>query len=121
LTQADVAHRTGTSIGYITLLEKGRRHPSKNVLVKLADVLGLDRRELFFCANPQTEILVSQQKASGTQSAWDQFSNDRNLRKIHKVSGDEMRTLSEVALMGDVRAPQDYLFILNTIRHALGK
>jgi transcriptional regulator with XRE-family HTH domain len=121
LTQADVANRIGMSSGYIGLLEKGGRHPSKNVLIKLADVLGLDRRELFFCTNPQTEVLVFQQKQSGTRSAWDQFSNDRNLRKIHNVSRDELRTLSQVALMGEVRSPQNYLFILNTIRHALGK
>jgi hypothetical protein len=103
------------------MLEKGGRHPSKNVLVKLADVLRLDRRELFFSANPETKILVSDRKPSSAPSAWDLFSNDRNLRKVHKVSDDEMRTLSQVALMGEVRSPQDYLFILNTIRHALAK
>jgi DNA-binding XRE family transcriptional regulator len=48
LTQADIARRIGTSAGYITMLEKGGHHPSKNVLIKLADVLRLDRRELFF-------------------------------------------------------------------------
>jgi transcriptional regulator with XRE-family HTH domain len=121
LTLADVAHRIGTSIGYITRLEKGSRHPSWKVVVKLSDVLGLDRRELFFSANPETEILVSDQKPSGTPSAWDVFSNDQNLRKIHHVTDDELRTLSQVALMGEVRSAQDYLFILNTIRHALGK
>jgi hypothetical protein len=31
-----------------------------------------------------------------------------------------METLSQVAKMGEVRAPRDFIFILNTTRHALG-
>jgi transcriptional regulator with XRE-family HTH domain len=121
LTQQTVARRIGTSIGYITLLETGRRHPSGKVLSKLAGVLGLDPRELFFCANPETELLVSERKRSGTPSVWDEFSKDQHVRKIHNISDQEMQTLSQVALMGNVRSTRDFLFILNTMRHALGK
>jgi hypothetical protein len=32
-----------------------------------------------------------------------------------------MGTLSQVALMGEVRSSRDFIFILNTIRHAIGK
>jgi hypothetical protein len=32
-----------------------------------------------------------------------------------------MKTLSQVALMGDVRRPRDFVFVLNTIRHVLGQ
>ena len=121
LTQETVALRIGTSIAYITLLETSRRHPSEKVLRKLADVLGLDPRELFFCANPQTQALVSQQRPSDAPSVWEEFSNDQHLRKIHNISDQEMQTLSQVALMGDVRTSADFVFILNTIRHALAK
>jgi transcriptional regulator with XRE-family HTH domain len=121
LTQETVARRIGKSIGYITLLETGRRHPSDNVIGKLADALGLDSRELFFCANPETQALVSQQKASDAPSAWEEFNKDQHLRKIHNISDQEMRTLSQVALMGDVGSSADFLFILNTIRHSLAK
>jgi transcriptional regulator with XRE-family HTH domain len=121
LTQQVVARRIGTSIGYITLLETGRRHPSGKVLSKLANVLGLDPRELFFCANPETEQLVSEPKPPDTPSVWDQFCRDGSLRKVHNISEHEMQALSQVALMGDVRSPRDFVFILNTIRHALAK
>jgi hypothetical protein len=32
-----------------------------------------------------------------------------------------MELLSELAMMGEVRSPRDFLFVLNTIRHALGR
>ncbi len=121
LTQEEVARRIGTSIGYITLLESGRRHPSENVISRLAKVLGLDQRELFFCANPSTERLVSQELKSSQRSVWDEFCKDARLRKIHDITDQEMGALSQVALMGEVRSPRDFVFILNTIRHALGK
>ena len=121
LTQEEVARRIGMSLGYITLLESGRRHPSGKVVTRLAKVLGLDQRELFFCANPSTELLVSQEPKSDGRSVWDEFCQDEGLRKIHDITDQEMRALSEVALMGEVRSPRDFLFILNTIRHALSK
>jgi DNA-binding XRE family transcriptional regulator len=121
LTQEDVARRIGTSVAYIAHLEAGRRHPSEKVVISLAEVLGLDPRELFFLANPETKDLVSQEPTSGKASAWDAFSVDENLRKAHRITGSEMETLSQVALMGEVRSSRDFIFILNTIRHALGK
>ena len=120
LTQDEVARRIGTSVAYIAHLEADRRHPSEKVVVSLAEVLGLDPRELFFLANPDTKDLVSQ-KAGSSKSAWDSFAADQKLRKIHGISGSEMETLSQIALMGEVRSSRDFIFILNTIRHALGK
>jgi transcriptional regulator with XRE-family HTH domain len=121
LTQEEVARRIGTSIGYITLLESGRRHPSEKVISKLAGVLGLDQRELFFCANPSTERLVSPEPKSGGRSVWEEFRKDARLRRAYEITDPEMRALSQVALMGEVRSPRDFVFILNTIRHALSK
>jgi transcriptional regulator with XRE-family HTH domain len=121
LTQEEVARRIGASVGYITLLETGRRHPSEKVVTALAKVLGIDQRALFFCANPSTERLIAHEPNSGAGSVWEEFSKDERIRKIHGITDQEMRTLSEVALMGEVRAVRDFVFILNTIRHALSK
>ena len=118
LTQEEVARRIGTSIPYITHLESAKRHPSEKVVVKLAEVLGLDPRELFFLANPGTKMLISQAPVSKEASMWDGFVKDHKLRKVHKITDKEMETLSHVAMMGDVRSPRDFLFILNTIRQA---
>ena len=29
--------------------------------------------------------------------------------------------LARVALLGDVKSPRDFIYILNTVRHAVGK
>jgi transcriptional regulator with XRE-family HTH domain len=121
LTQEDVARRIGTSLAYIAHLEADRRHPSEKVVRSLAEVLGLDPRELFFLANPETKDLVSQKLTSSKASAWGVFSADEKLREIHGITGSEMETLSQIALMGEVRSSRDFIFILNTIRHALGE
>ncbi len=122
LTQEEVARRINTSTPYIGHLESGKRHPSEKVVTKLADVLGLDRRETFFLANPGAKALLAQQApASSTASAWDEFRKDERLRRIHNITTEEMEMLSHVALMGDVRSSRDFVYILNTIRQALSR
>jgi hypothetical protein len=89
----------------------------------LAEVLGLDLRELFFLANPRTQALLSAQpdSAKPSVSPWDQFRNNEQLRRIHNVTNDEMNMLSQVALLGDIQSPRDMIHILSTVRHAVGK
>ena len=121
LTQEEVAQRIKTSVPYVGHLEAAKRHPSDLVVVRLADALGLDARDLFLLANPNVSSLISEQPESHVTSAWNVFVKDVNLRKIHNITDQEVETLSQVAKMGNVRAPRDFIFILNTIRHALGK
>ena len=121
LTQEEVARRIKTSVPYIGHLESAKRHPSEKVVVRLAQVLGLDPRELFLLANPGTRALLSQQPRAEETSAWESFAKDENLRNLHHVTDEEMQTLSQVAMMGEVRSSRDFLFILNTIRQALGQ
>ena len=123
LTQEEVALRIKTSTPYVGHLESGKRHPSNLIVTRLAAVLGFDNRELFFLANPHTEALLSPQaeNTKGSVSAWDQFRENEQLRRIHNVSNSEMDMLSQVALLGDVGSPRDLVFILNTVRHAIGK
>ncbi len=121
LTQEEVARRIKTSTPYVGHLESAKRHPSDKVLTKLADVLLLDRRELFFLANPQAADLVKNQEQKDSKSAWSEFRGDTRLRRIHNISEPEMEALSRVALMGDVRSKHDFIYILNTIRQALGR
>ena len=60
LTQEEVALRINTSVPYVGLLEAGKRHPSEKVVTKIAQVLGLDARQLFLLANPGARFLVSE-------------------------------------------------------------
>jgi transcriptional regulator with XRE-family HTH domain len=121
LTQEEVAHRIKTSTPYIGHLESGKRHPSDKIVTRLAEVLGLDRRELFFLANPRAQAILSPEPESDATSAWEGFRTNDQLRRIHNISGDEMEMLSRVALLGDVRSPRDFIYILNTVRHAVGR
>ena len=121
LTQQNVAQRIKTSIPYVAHLESGKRHPSEQVVVRLANALSLDARDLFLLANPKASFLIFENQKPDITLAWDVFVKDLKLRKIHNITDQEMETLSQVSKMGEVRAPRDFLFILNTIRQALGR
>jgi transcriptional regulator with XRE-family HTH domain len=121
LTQEEVAKRIRTSTPYVGHLESAKRHPSDKIVTRLAEVLGLDRRELFFLANPRAQALLTPEAETSTNSAWEDFRKNDQLRRIHQISGEEMEMLSRVALLGDVRSPRDFVYILNTVRHAVGR
>jgi len=121
LTQEEVAKRIKTSTPYVGHLESAKRHPSDKIVTRLAEVLGLDRRELFFLANPRAQALLTPEADSAQDSAWEDFRKNEQLRRIHNISNDEMEMLSRVALLGDVRSPRDFIYILNTVRHAVGR
>src|SRR5271156_3843848 len=59
LTQDQVAAGIKTSTPYVGHLESGKRHPSDAIVTRLAEVLGFDKRELFFLANPHTEAMLA--------------------------------------------------------------
>lgn len=121
LTQEDVARRIKTSTPYVGHLESGKRHPSDKIVSRLAEVLGLDRRELFFLANPRAQALLTPKEEATDNSAWEEFRHSEQTRRIHNISSEEMEMLSRVALMGEVRSPRDFVYILTTIRQALGR
>jgi transcriptional regulator with XRE-family HTH domain len=121
LTQADTARGIKTSTPFVGHLESGKRRPSDKTLTRLAEVLGLDRRELFFLANPRALALLSPEPKSTTDSAWDDFRKNERLRRVHNIASDEMKMLSQVALLGGDPSARDFIFILNTVRHAVGR
>ena len=90
LTQEDVARRIKTSTPYIGHLESGERHPSDKIVTRLAEVLGLDRRELFFLANPRAQAILSAELEGGGESAWEDFRRKEQMRRIHNISNDEI-------------------------------
>jgi len=112
LTQKELARRIRTSVPYIGHLEIGKRHPSEKIVTKLAEVLGLDARELFFLANPATKRLITRNQESNGASSWNAFCREETFRKIHNISEQEMQALSGVSLLGEVRSPRDFLLSL---------
>ena len=91
------------------------------MVTRLAEVLGLDRRELFFLANPRAQALLTPEPESERRRRGKISARTTQLRRIHNISGDEMEMLSRVSLLGDVRSPRDFIYILNTVRHAVGR
>jgi transcriptional regulator with XRE-family HTH domain len=121
LTQQEVARRIKASTPYIGHLESGKRHPSDKVLGQLAEVLALDPRELFFLGNPAALEFVRPKDKLTKQSAWEQFRKDARFRRVHNVSDEEVDLLSRVAMIGEIKSPRDFFYILNAIRYALGR
>ena len=121
LTQEEVAWRIKTSTPYVGHLESGKRHPSDKIVARLAEVLGLDNRELFFLANPNAQALLAAEPEMPESSAWEQFRKNDQLRRVHNVSNDELNMLSQVSLLGEIRSSRDLIYILNTVRHVVGK
>jgi|SRR5580658_6167838 DNA-binding XRE family transcriptional regulator len=119
LSQEQLARRISISSPYVAALESGKRHPSDKLVARLARILGLDLRELFFLANPDVRVLVSPQPQS--ISAWEQLRDNRQLRQMHNVTAEEMKMLSGVALCGEVRAVRDLIYVLNAVRLAMGR
>jgi transcriptional regulator with XRE-family HTH domain len=120
MTQQEVALRIRSSTPYIGHLETGKRHPSERIVSRLAEVLRLERRELFLLANPGAAELLAPAASNQASSAWDEFRRDERLRRLHRITDEEMDVLSRVALLGEISSPRDFIYILNTVRHALG-
>ena len=96
------------------------RKPSDEICTRVADILGLDRKELFFLANPHLrEILEPPQSPKIT--AWEAFSKDKQLHKRQSVTPEELELLQAVNKLGEVQEARDYLFILGAVRQALSR
>jgi transcriptional regulator with XRE-family HTH domain len=121
LTQDELASRIETSTLYVGLLESGKKHPSGRIVMRLAEVLGLEYRKLFLLTNPHARALLSAGPETAESSTWEQFLNDQQLRRTHNISNDEMEMLSQVALLGKIPSPRELIHILNMVRHAVGK
>jgi len=121
LTQEDVARRVRTSTPYIGHLESGKRHPSDKYLGRIAEVLGLDPRDLFFLANPRAVEFLRPKETLTKQSAWEEFRKDSRFRRLHNITDEEIEMLSRVTQMGKISSPRDFFYILLAIRYALGR
>ncbi len=47
LSQEDVAHRVGITVGYYSQVERGRRNMTVDVLARIAEALGVELVALF--------------------------------------------------------------------------
>jgi hypothetical protein len=54
-------------------------------------------------------------------SAWEQFTNDAQVRRCYNISDDELEFLSGVALLGEVRSVRDLIYVLNAVRQTMAR
>ena len=119
MTQEEVAKKVGVKANYIGYLERGMRHPSNKVLSKLADILDLNKEEIYFLANPSVRGFLKKQAIVPQVSAWQAFAKDKGLRRRYRITPQEMKVLSQVSALGPVRSARDMLFVLQAIRQAV--
>jgi hypothetical protein len=60
-------------------------------------------------------------KRSRLRRAWDAFRRQHGSKRGRDVSPEEMEMLSQVALMGEVHEPRDFVYILSKLRDALNR
>jgi len=52
-------------------------------------------------------------------SAFERFARNERLRRLHNITREELKTLSSLAMMGEIRNSRDLLYILNVIREQM--
>jgi transcriptional regulator with XRE-family HTH domain len=122
LSQQELALKLGVKAGQVAQLEGDRGpRPSFQLLGRVAEVLGLDKDQLF-------QLAESGRRSPGARGSifrpanrgrvWGAFTRDRALLDRHNVKARELKTLSEVSLMGKVTRSETLLFILDAIRQS---
>jgi transcriptional regulator with XRE-family HTH domain len=123
LTQRELARKLGVKASHVAYLENGRRRPSLSLLARLADTLELNKQRLFLLTHPEAEAIIGAHRdaspAKRKENAWRKFVSNRGMLARHKVTDQELKVLQKVNMLGKVSAPNQFLFILNSIRQAV--
>jgi transcriptional regulator with XRE-family HTH domain len=119
LTQYSLGLKLGVEASHIAFIESGRRRPSLKLIGRLADILGLDRRELLIMAHPEVRELIAETKPEKRPDAsptWQRFIGNQQLLASYKVTIGELRVLGNLSLLGTVHSAKEFLAILMLIR-----
>lgn len=123
-SQRELAAGVGVKASHIAYIESDQRRPSMMLLGRLAQMLGLDRREMLFLWYPDARSLISDAKrvreAPRKRDVWKEFTANRAALKRHGVTPAELKVLKQVNMLEHVSSPKHFLFILNAIRQAAG-
>ncbi len=115
--------KLGVKASHVAYLENGRRRPSLSLLSRIAETLELDKQRLFLLAHPEAQWIVGERReaspAKRREDAWRKFAGDRGTLARHKVTERELKVLKTVNMLGRVSSPNQFLFILNSIRQAV--
>ncbi|MGH7778683.1 MAG: helix-turn-helix transcriptional regulator [Candidatus Binataceae bacterium] len=123
-TQRELAGLVQVRGSHIAYIEGNKRKPSLSLLRRIADVLGLNRRELLFLAQPDARYLAGDPDEGPPKKAvdsWRRFVSNRALHRRYRITPGELKLLKQVSLLQVVSAPSHFLFILNSIRQAAAR
>ena len=122
MTQEALAEKVGVKPTYIGYLERGKRHASPRIAASLAEHLGLNKSYLFLASNPVirefleiNEDTYELEHLPLPQSLID-LTNDKELRKQHEITDEEIEKLKKLAFLGEPRDKFDYILLLQMIR-----
>jgi transcriptional regulator with XRE-family HTH domain len=120
MPQRQLAAAVGVKASHIAYIENGHRNPSLALLRRLAEQLGLNRRDLLILSHPDAKYLIEDTttKANDGYDAWREFAANRGVLRRYKVTPAELRVLKRVSLLEHVTYSRNFLFILNAIRQA---
>ena len=65
-------------------------------------------------ARPFTPRIVV--NAPDRRAAWEEFAKDERLHQTYAITEEEMESLKQSALLGNIRSKRDFVFMLNIIR-----
>jgi transcriptional regulator with XRE-family HTH domain len=121
LTQEQLGLQVGAAAAHLANLEKDQRQPSLALLSRLAEALQLEPNKLLLLAYPEARALFRRQPRTrrGHDQAWRAFLKKKGLLARYNVQPRELKVLAQAAQLGQVIAPYDFLFILNSIRQAM--
>ena len=120
LTQRQLAEMLGVKGSHVAYLETGRRRPSLALLKRLADVLELDRGQLFLLAHPEAKSLLGSSAdlvpLEDPAKAWQRFVSSKTLRARYHITAREIQALKHLSLLGYVLTEREFLAVLTLIR-----
>ena len=114
LSQRELGRSLGVTASHIAYIESGARHPSRTVVLRLAQTLRIDRQTLIIAAYPELASTVA--PTGNAKQAWRGFVA---VARQHSVTPREMAIMRQISLIGRIPSSSSYLFILNTIRQSL--
>ena len=122
LSQRELARRVGVPRPLISLIENGRRRASASLLHNIADILHIKAERLFLLSRPESKLPTGKYLGSCTRTnkaIWRAFTHDNDLLVRYHVQPNELRVLSKVRIIGELRHPRVFIVILTVIRETL--
>lgn len=113
LSQRELGRSLGVTASHVAYIESGARLPSRTVVLRLAQTLGINRQTLILAAYP--ELASSVPSTDDRKQAWRGFVA---VARQYSVTPREMAVMRQISLIGKISSSRSYLFILNSIRQS---